>query len=244
MNRADAATGRGPFGAESARDLQSTHDVQATMQLAVSLAVRDVEGADAAALSILDKRREVSTPAATGESARHADELQYEVGEGPCLSAVWENFVVSVPDVRKEQRWPQWSRAIVERSGYRSVLVTRLFTSSDRVGALNLYSTRAHGFGEEDLEHAEALAAHVAVAIRSAQEVEGLKVALDSRMLLGQATGIVMERYGISAEQAFSVLARISSHGNRRMRDLAAEIAATGTTPGLTRRTAAQEVGS
>lgn len=220
---------------DSARRLQEARDVDSAMRLAVALAVREIDGADAAALSIVHKRGKVDTPVASNESAQRADELQYVVGEGPCLSAVWEDLVVSVPDIYQESRWPSWSAAVQERTGFRSMLVTRLFTTNDRVGALNLYSTRAHGFDDRDLDHAEALAAHIAIAIRSAQEIAGLQVALDTRTVLGQATGMIMERYGLTAEQAYAVLARLSSHGNRKIRDLAAEITTTGTAPGLPR---------
>jgi GAF domain-containing protein len=141
--------------------------------------------------------------------------------------------VVRVPDVERDERWPRWSRAVVERTPYRSMLCHRLFTARDRVGGLNLYAERPDAFDRDDVEHGEALAAHVALAVRSAQQIAGLEAALDSRTVIDQATGILMERFGLDAQQAYNLLTRLSSHGNRRLRDLAEELTTTGTIDGL-----------
>jgi len=212
---------------QAAGGLHDRLDVQTTMQEAVDLAVRDIAGADGAALSIVQRHKRVSTPAASHESARHADELQYATGEGPCLSAVWDQPLVQVASIADERRWPAWSAAMSEQSGYRSVLVVRLFTTADRLGALNLYSNRRDAFDEADVEQAEALAAHIAVAIHSAREIEGLGLALDGRTVISQAQGILMERYQLDAAGAFAVLTRTASHSNRKLRDIAQEIVET-----------------
>jgi transcriptional regulator with GAF, ATPase, and Fis domain len=216
-----------------ARSLQATDDPLATMQQAVELAVRQIDGADAATLSVVHRRGRVETPVASEAMARAADELQYELGEGPCLRAIEDDVVVRVPDVERDERWPRWSRAVVERTPYRSMLCHRLFTARDRVGGLNLYAERPDAFDRDDVDHGEALAAHVALAVRSAQQIAGLEAALDSRTVIGQATGILMERFGLDAQQAYNLLTRLSSHGNRRLRDLAEELTTTGTIDGL-----------
>lgn len=228
--------------AQTARGLQDSVDLDSLMQLAVDIAVRDVSGADGAALSIVHRRGRVDTPAASHASARHADELQYGAGQGPCLDAIWQEPRVQVPDIGSEQRWPAWSQAMREESGYRSMVVHRIFTAQDRIGALNLYSTRVDNFDDDDLNHAEALAAHLAVAIRSAREIEGLSVALDSRTVVGQAQGILMERFGLDAGRAFDVLTRVSSHSNRKLRDIAEEVVATRQVPATPRPEGSDEV--
>lgn len=219
--------------ASTARELFDNADLEATMRNAVELAVKHVNGADAASLTIVHRRGQVETPAASAEEARTADELQYLIGEGPCLEAVREDVVVRVVDIRQDRRWPRWSEAVVRETSYRSMLCHRLFTAHDRVGALNLYSVTENGFDRDDVDHGEALAAHIAIAVRSAQQVAGLEAALDSRTVIGQATGILMERFGIDAARAYALLTRLSSHSNRKLRDLALELAATGTTDGL-----------
>jgi len=95
--------------AHSARALESQDDLTATMQTAVDIAVRDIEGADAAALSIVQRKKVIDTPAASNRAARYGDELQYELGEGPCLDAVWENPLVEASDLDEEPRWPRWA---------------------------------------------------------------------------------------------------------------------------------------
>lgn len=222
-----------PDLASTAREVRATDDPLDMMRSAVELAVRQIDAADAATLSIVHRRGRVETPAASEPAARAADELQYELGEGPCLRAISEDQVVRVPDVERDQRWPRWSRAVVERTPYRSMLCHRLFTARDRVGALNLYAERPDAFDRDDVEHGEALAAHVALAVRSAQQVAGLETALDSRTVIGQATGILMERFGLDDQQAYALLTRLSSHGNRKLRDLAEQLATTGTIDGL-----------
>lgn len=222
-----------PGFVRAARALQAGDDPRSTMDQAVELAVRQIDGASAATLSVVHRRQRVETAAASDEAARAADELQYELGEGPCLQAIEEDVVVRVPDVERDERWPAWSCAVVERTPYRSMLCHRLFTARDRVGALNLYGEQPDAFDRDAVEQGEALAAHVALAVRSAQQIAGLEAALDSRTVIGQATGMLMERFGLDAQQAYNLLTRLSSHGNRRLRDLAEELTTTGTIDGL-----------
>jgi transcriptional regulator with GAF, ATPase, and Fis domain len=219
--------------AQAARGLQDSDDVEALMQLAVDIAVRDVRGADAAALSIMHRHGRVITPAATHDAAREADELQYIAGEGPCLDLMWDLPRLRVPNIATEQRWPAWAAAMAEHSGFQSMLVLCLFTTQDRLGTLNLYASRVDAFDQADVDHGEALAAHIAVAVRSAKEIAGLNVALDGRTVVGQAQGMLMERYGLDATGAFAVLTRVSSHSNRKLRDIARELVDTGRMPGV-----------
>lgn len=218
--------------AQAAREMQDSDDTQALLDLAVGLAVRDVEHADGASVTIAQRRGAAHTAAASHESARQADELQYAAGEGPCLSAVWDAPQIHVDDVEAERRWPSWVAAMQDRSGFRSMLVLRLFTTQDRLGALNLYAERPRAFDETDVDHGEALAAHIAVALRSAQEISGLSIALDGRTVVGQAQGILMERFGLDPAAAFAVLTRVSSHHNRKLRDIAQELVETRVMPG------------
>ena len=210
--------------AAAARELQAQFDPQATMESAVSLAVQNVEGCDAAGVSIVHAKQRVDTPAATDDMAVTADLLQYETGEGPCLDAIWEQETVSVPDLASDSRWPTWGPRVTRETGARSSFSVRLFTHKDTLGALNMYSSIAGGFHEHDKSEALALAAHVAMAVAAARSIGQLESALDSRTVIGQACGIVMERYRIDAARAFALLTRISSTHNVKLRDVAAEI--------------------
>lgn len=217
--------------ADAARELQHQLDPHSTMRVAAEVAVRDIEGADAAALTIVRYHRRVETLAATSPAARLGDELQYELGEGPCLDAVWEERVVHSPDLTQEGRWPRWAARASAESGFGSLMAFQLFTTGDAVGALNLYSVQPHGFGPGDREYGLALSAHISVAVRASQEIEDLQTALDSRTVVAQAVGILMERYTLTAPAAFAVLVRVSSTTNTKLRDIAARLSAGGSLP-------------
>ena len=134
------------------------------------------DGKAEAAISIAHRGRRVENLGATTEAVRRGDELQAELGEGPCLDAVWDQEQVVVGDLAGEQRWPRWGPKMVAEFGLKSMLCTQLFTNERQLGALNLYSTELHAFDEEDQEVARLLAVHAAMAVASAQHVEGLTV--------------------------------------------------------------------
>ena len=149
------------------------------------------------------------------------DDLQYELGEGPCLSAMREHPVVTVPHARHDQRWPAYMPRAVAL-GLRSQLAVRLFLDDKgTLGGLNLYSTSQDTLHEEAEPIADLFAAHAASALERTREVWELNTALESRKIIGQAIGIVMERYGLNEDRAFAFLVRASSHGNVKIRDLA-----------------------
>lgn len=208
---------------DAARAMQEETTSDDTMRVAVRLAVDAVPGCDAAGITIVTRGRRFETPAYTEEMVLSGDVLQYELGEGPCLDAIWEERVVHCPDLEQETRWQAWAPR-VRQHGARSMMCFRLFTRSDTVGALNLYSRTAGAFTPVDVDEGLALAAHVAIAISGAQQAEQMADALDTRTVIGQATGLLMERFDLDATHAFSVLTRISSHSNTRVRDIATEL--------------------
>lgn len=214
--------------AAAARELQEVEDLSDTYASAVALAVANTDGADAAGLSIIRRRTEVETLAATHDMARAADQLQYETKQGPCLSAIWEHTTIYCPDLATDSRWPVWGPRVAAETDALSVLAFQLFTHEDTLGALNLYSRRRDGFDERDREDGLALAAHIAIAVTSAQRLDDLGHALGSRTVIGQATGVLMERYGLNPVVAFAVLTRVSSQDEVKVRDLAARLVRTG----------------
>ena len=163
------------------------------------------------------RRGEIRSAASTDEAAERNDQIQQEEAQGPCMDAVWEQLVVQVPDLREERRWPRWASRTLAEGGVLSMLCVRLFTHDDRVGALNLFSSQPHAFGLDDEEEAVAIAAHAAVAVAAVEDIEGLKIAVGSRTVIGQATGMVMVQYGLTDGRAFDVLKRLSSHENRKL---------------------------
>jgi GAF domain-containing protein len=217
--------------ADAVRDLDAQADPPHTLQRLVELTPEFFPTCDFVGVSLIE-RGEVRTPAGTNERLRALDESQYELGQGPCRDAIRTHATVVVHDLATDPRWPSWGRAMVSELGIRSSLSFRLFTRPDRTwGALNVYSTEKNGFSDEDVRQGQTIAALAAVALARSINDEQLASALETRTTIGQAIGIVMERYQLDADHAFSVLRRISSQDNLKLRDLAAHVVATREVP-------------
>lgn len=215
---------------EVARDLEQQADPAATMANVVRAAVELVPGASDASISLIEGRRRVTSHAASGELPRAVDALQEQTGQGPCLNAVFERQTVRVPDMRSEQRWPQFTQRAYE-AGAGSMLSLRLFVEGDDLGALNLYSAEPGAFDSQS-EHVGLLfASHAAVAYAGSQKQSGLVRAVETRQLIGQAQGILMERNKITADQAFALLVSASQHTNVKLREVADVLVQSGELP-------------
>jgi len=167
----------------------------------------------------------------TDAGAQRLDELQAELGDGPCLTAVWERETVHIPDMATEDRWPRFAAAATE-AGVGAMLCFQLFVHGDNLGALNLYAPTAHAFTDESQAIGLVVfAAHAAVALAAAQHEQHLHTALAHRDIIGQAKGIVMERFHLDADQAFNLLSRLSQEENTKLHDVAGKIAAEASTP-------------
>jgi GAF domain-containing protein len=163
------------------------------------------------------------TAAGTDELVRVLDAVQYDLGEGPCVQAVEHEPVVVVRKLRHEQRWPGYVAAAAAR-GVRSQVAVRLFADSRHVAGLNLYSTEHDEVDESSAETARLFATHAAIILGHAQHDDQLDQALASRKVIGQAIGIVMERYRVDGDRAFQFLVRASSSSNIKLRDVAQEV--------------------
>lgn len=210
--------------AQAARTIHRDHTLEETLGAIAETARISVPGIDHAGISIISRKDVIETKAATDELVWQFDRIQYDLGEGPCVSAMRGTPVVSVPHARHDQRWPRFMPLAVQL-GLRSQLAVRLFLDQEgTMGALNLYST-SQELIDPDAEHvAELFASHAAIALHQAREVQHLNQALESRKVIGQALGIVMERYGLDEDHAFSFLLRASSHSNIKLRDIASEL--------------------
>jgi len=206
--------------AEIARSLLAEDDVQKTLQKIVDLAVETIDGCDYAGITFL-KGKKVDTPAASHDIPRIVDAIQYETGEGPCLSAIKDHEVFQSGDLGTESRWPDFAARAKRETGVTSMLSFRLFVAGDTMGALNLYSKAGDAFKERSRTVGLVFAAHAAVALSTALHDEQMDEALKSRDLIGQAKGILMAREGVTADQAFDMLRRASQRLNVKLRDIA-----------------------
>lgn len=177
---------------------------------------RLVLDADDAGVMRTRSRSQIETPAATSSRVDEAHQLQAQLDEGPCLDAIEGRATYRSDDVQNDLRWPQWGPAAAA-IGIRSALGVRLATRTRGYGSLNIYADRPSAFTASDEQVAEMLAAHATTAFAVAERAEGLATALESRTTIGQAQGILMEKFGIGSGPAFEFLRRISQHENRRL---------------------------
>jgi GAF domain-containing protein len=213
--------------AEAARGLQEQLDPQQVLDRIVSLAVTMVPGADEATITMAKARRHVYSAAATGGMAGWFDALQNETGEGPCLDAMWQQQTVRVDDLGSDPRWPVLGPRAGER-GVGSMLCLQLFVHKDTLGALDLLAHEKSAFTDESEHIGLLLASHAAIAVAGAQKLDHAASALANRDIIGQAKGILMERFKITADQAFDVLAKVSQDTNRKLHAVAEDLTRTG----------------
>lgn len=212
--------------------MQDEEDVQDTLDRAAVLAPKIVEGCDHAGVTIITRDGEIQTQTASDEMHRQIEDLQHALREGPCFDALWTTDTITSPDLATDSRWPRWAPRAVEELGTASMVCYQLFVTEESLGSLNLYSSRRHAFDDDAIDTGSHLAAHVAVALASSQESEHLQSALATRTTIGQAEGILMERFDLSADQAFATLRRVSQDSNVKLRDVATELVRTRRTPG------------
>lgn len=216
--------------AEIARTLAGEPSWQRTLDRIVGLAVEVVPGCDAAGVMLIHRGGRVESPAATEDLVREADAAQYELGEGPCLEAIWQDHTFRVDDMAGESRWPRFAPRAVEL-GVRSMLSLELFAAEHALGALNLFARKPRAFDDRSEEVAWLFASHAAVALASAQESAQLREAIETRQVIGEAMGILMERFRLDEDQAFDVLRRASQEYNTKLREVARRVTETGERP-------------
>jgi GAF domain-containing protein len=220
--------------AEAARSLQGRESPQQVMDGVVTLARSMVPGADEATITMVGKDRHCYSAAATSTVASDFDVLQDETGEGPCLDVIWQQETVRVDDLATDPRWPVLGPRAAAR-GVGSMLCLQLFVHRDTLGALDLLAHATSAFTDESEHVGLLLASHAAIAAADAHHFENVTSALVNRDIIGQAKGILMERFKITAEQAFAVLAKVSQETNRKLSVVADDLARTGMWTPVTR---------
>jgi GAF domain-containing protein len=213
--------------AELARSMHEEKGLENTLNAIVHAAANTVPGANEASISAVTGRRDVRTVAASGELATAVDQAQYETGQGPCLSSLYEHETVRLTDISTAQHWPLFAARAAEL-GAGSMLSVQLYVDGDNLGVLNLLSRHRDAFIDESEQVALMFAAHAAVAFAGAQAQEQMQAAVNSRDLIGQAKGILIERYKISGEEAFRLLVVASQTTNIRLYNVAEYLIRTG----------------
>lgn len=184
-------------------------------------AVDALETADYAGITVAERSGRVSSLSSTGPYPSLLDEIQERHGEGPCLSAAWENHTVRIDDLLTEARWPLYCRSAAASTPIRSVMSYQMFSDNQTMGALNFYAERPGVFDEDAVELGLMLATHAALTWNLIRRDEQFRSALASRDIIGQAKGLIMERYDLNALQAFELLRRLSQDTNVALVDVA-----------------------
>jgi GAF domain-containing protein len=209
--------------AELARASAAPRSVEQVLSDVTAAAMELIPGTDTAGVLLIGKGGKFDSVAGTSDLPQRLDELQMMFNEGPCVEAALDELIVRTDDFRSEQRWPEYSPAVVE-IGVLSGLSFKLYTADRTAGALNLFAFKPNAFDAEDETTGVVLAAHAAAAILASRQGEQLESALSTRDRIGQAKGIIMERFGVDDVQAFEMLRRLSQDGNTRLIDIAQRV--------------------
>jgi GAF domain-containing protein len=207
-----------------ALEMHEANNMEETVEAVVEFALQAL-GCDFAGVALRTAGGGFEVPAVTDPTVAEMYLFQVRGGDGPLVQCMEARTTVVVPDVVQDARWPDWGKKVLEL-GVRSVLDVPLWTGSSAgaVGVLGLYSRVPDVFGANEDAIASVLARHAAVAVSDARREENLRVAIDARKLIGQAMGILMERYNLTSDQSFQVLRRYSQDTNTKLHDVARKL--------------------
>ncbi|WP_231984005.1 GAF and ANTAR domain-containing protein [Mycobacterium sp. 852013-51886_SCH5428379] len=204
-------------------EMQGKSDTESTLESIVEGAVKLVPGAKWAGISLISGRA-VEPRVPSDPLVAKLDALQSEMNEGPSLTSLREHRTVHIDDMTTESRWPRFCAAAAEL-GTRSLMSFQLFVVRQNLGALNIYGDEVGAFSDNDsLLTGELLAQHASVALMGATAEANFDDALASRDIIGQAKGIIMERFDVDAFDAFDSLRRLSQETNEKVVTVARKI--------------------
>lgn len=215
----DSGQGRGPSSSVEALLRSSTEAVPGVGHVSISL---------------LERGRTVRPLVATGEMVRRLDELQFALDEGPSVDALHGEEPIVGMRVACPGDLDRWPRVVehASASGLSTVLAIRMAWEQKTLGVMTVGSDGEACLPRQTVVLATAFAAHAAATVGLARKAEQLELAMVTRQEIGQAVGILMERYGMSADSAFAYLRRLSQNANVKLRDLADQLRLTGRLPG------------
>lgn len=210
--------------AEAARMMHAPRTLDETLDAIVQATLETVPGFNHVGLSITHRNGEIETRAGTDPLVWELDELQYSLREGPCYDTIQGRTAANfVEDAPHDQRWPNYMPRAAEK-GLRAQMALRLYDDDGTLGGLNLYSTESTTIEDGAAQIAELFASHAAIALGRSRYESQLNDAIASRKIIGQAIGIIMQRYEIDEHRAFKFLIRASSTSNLKIRVVSEEL--------------------
>lgn len=215
-----------PDFADLAARLHGGRTVSEVHEIVVSSAPSLIDGCDRAAIGVLEGDR-FHSAAATDDVMRLIDELQDELGEGPCLEASTEGVVQVDNDIASHSSWPRLAEVVLARTPVRAMLAVPLINDGQRAGALNVFADRTDAFDQDSVAQASILASFSSVALAAARQsalAQQYQEGMATNREIGAAVGILMATHQISQSAAFDMLSGASQRLNRKLRDIAASI--------------------
>lgn len=199
-------------------------DARVVLDQLVQTTAQLVGGAQGAGITAVSGHTDLRTAAATGLYPVVLDDLQRKFGEGPCFSVARDDQRLRVDDLAAEQRWPRYRSHAVQETPIRSIMSFRLFAQRRSAAVLNIYAHRVNAFSDASLELGAVPANYAALAWGMLRRDEQFRIALASRDVIGQAKGMLMERFGIDATAAFELLTRLSQESNIQVAGIAQRV--------------------
>ena len=222
--------------------VNSDRGLEDTLVRVAGFAVAAIPEAEGAGLTLLEAGRH-QTVVSTTDFVNAVDDIQYGLGEGPCVSAVAEARTVTSGNLGGEPQWPRFGPR-VGRLGVHSALSVPLIVDGTVIGAMNIYAHGKHAFNLQSIRLGEAFAGPAAVSVANArllaqaQRVAAqLQTALSTRAEIDRAIGILMSRTGVSPEQAFDRLRKMSNEENQKLAEVARVLVADATARARARHT-------
>jgi GAF domain-containing protein len=207
--------------------LLSSESVTTALALITTLVTETVRESDGAGVTLLGEHGDRVTAAATSPVVGRLDGLQYELDEGPCLTAWEDRTAVRVEDLTRDHRWPRWAAAAAA-TGMRAVLSAPLVAGDEALGAMKVYSRRPGTYDHRDEHLLTMFAAHSAVLLNHVRSYEDarrvsatLRTSLRTRDLVNMAKGVLMAREGVDERTAFLLLSKTAEQEGRTLRHVA-----------------------
>ncbi len=197
------------------------------MQYAVEAATQLIAGCECSEISVVENKKSFVTIATTSDAVRRSAEMQRELNEGPILDALGDSEIIYVADLSDDERWPVWGPKTYDLE-LRSMIGIQLYVGERTYGTMSFYSEEVDGFSPTDRDAAYVFASQVSAAIASVKNTENLQAALANRLVIGQAQGRLMQRFGVTADQSFAILTRASQDRNRKLVDICRAIVVSG----------------
>jgi hypothetical protein len=193
-------------------------------------AVEMVDGCDHASLMLRQHGRN-TTAAATDDVARRIDEMEVELGEGPCIDAMDDDEPDQhlCTDLTSGSKWPALALRIRQETTVKGMAGFRLRRDGAKVGALNVFSDTPGALSQHSLDQAIVLSAFASIAMAAlerGEEAVTLRRGLESNREIGKAIGLLMAMHGISDDQAFEMLAKVSQEMNIKLAEVASQVVA------------------